>query len=110
MEEELADFLQRPRVLLFSSGWAANLGVLRALLKRDDVLVADELNHASLIDGGRLSGARYVRVMHRDLEGFADALKNGSPPLAGGNRGGVEARAPSPLPTPLPQGEGEKGR
>ena len=75
LEEELADFLQRPRVLLFSTGWAANLGVLRALLKRDDVLVADELNHASLIDGGRLSGAEYVRVPHGNLGGFGRALR-----------------------------------
>jgi 8-amino-7-oxononanoate synthase len=75
LEEELADFLERPRVLLFSTGWAANLGVLRALLKRDDVLVADELNHASLIDGGRLAGAHYVRVAHADLGGFGRALR-----------------------------------
>ncbi|HZR36955.1 MAG TPA: 8-amino-7-oxononanoate synthase [Nevskia sp.] len=75
LEEELADFLQRPRVLLFSSGWAANLGVLRALLRRDDVVVADELNHASLIDGGRLCGAQYVRVAHADLGGFGRALR-----------------------------------
>ncbi len=74
LEEELADFVQRPRVLLFSTGWAANLGVLRALLGRDDLLVADELNHASLIDGGRLSGAQYARVAHADLAGFAAAL------------------------------------
>jgi len=75
LEEELADFLQRPRALLFSTGWAANLGVLRALLRRDDVLVADELNHASLIDGGRLSGAQYRRVPHGDLGGFGRALR-----------------------------------
>jgi 8-amino-7-oxononanoate synthase len=75
LEEELADFLEHPRVLLFSSGWAANLGVLRALLRRDDVLVADELNHASLIDGGRLSGAEYVRVPHADLGAFGRALR-----------------------------------
>ncbi|HUS24485.1 MAG TPA: 8-amino-7-oxononanoate synthase [Candidatus Binatia bacterium] len=74
LEEELADFTRRPRALLFSSGWAANLGVMRALLRREDTLVADELNHASLIDGGRLSGARYVRVRHADLEGFGRAL------------------------------------
>jgi len=76
LEEELADFLRRPRALLFSSGWAANLGVLRALLGRDDVLVADELNHASLIDGGRLSGAAYRRVHHGDLGDFARALQS----------------------------------
>ncbi|MGH8442844.1 MAG: 8-amino-7-oxononanoate synthase [Nevskiaceae bacterium] len=74
LEEVLADFTGRPRALLFSSGWAANLGVLRALLDKAGTLVADELNHASLIDGGRLSGARYRRVAHRDLAGFADAL------------------------------------
>ncbi|MGH8460139.1 MAG: 8-amino-7-oxononanoate synthase [Stenotrophobium sp.] len=75
LEEELADFLQRPRALLFSSGWAANLGVLRALLKRGDTLIADELNHASLIDGGRLSGAHYVRVAHGALDAYAKALQ-----------------------------------
>ena len=78
LEEELADFLGRPRALLFSSGWAANLGVLRGLLGREDVLVADELNHASLIDGGRLSGARYVRVGHGDVAGFGQALADGA--------------------------------
>lgn len=76
LEEELADFLQRPRALLFSSGWAANLGVLRALLGREDVLIADELNHASLIDGGRLAGARYVRVPHADVAAYAQALES----------------------------------
>lgn len=75
LEEELADFLRRPRALLFSSGWAANLGVLRALLGREDVLIADELNHASLIDGGRLSGARYVRVAHAQVAAYARALE-----------------------------------
>jgi len=75
LEEQLAAFTGRPRALLFSSGWAANLGVLRALLDRSGTLVADELNHASLIDGGRLSGARYARVAHRDLAGFEDALR-----------------------------------
>jgi 8-amino-7-oxononanoate synthase len=71
LEDEIAAFLGRPRALLFSSGWAANLGVLRALLGKDDVLVADELNHASLIDGGRLSGAQYRRVAHADVEAYA---------------------------------------
>jgi 8-amino-7-oxononanoate synthase len=74
LEEALAAFTGRPRALLFSSGWAANCGVLRALLDKSGTLVADELNHASLIDGGRLSGARYVRVAHRDLAGFGAAL------------------------------------
>ena len=75
LEEELAAFTQRPRALLFASGWAANLGVLRALLDKSGTLVADELNHASLIDGGRLSGARYARVAHGDFAGFERALR-----------------------------------
>jgi len=74
LEEELAAFLGRPRALLFSSGWAANLGVIRALGGREDSIVADELNHASLIDGGRLSGAQYLRVHHADLNAYAIAL------------------------------------
>jgi 8-amino-7-oxononanoate synthase len=75
LEEALADYLQQPRALLFSSGWAANLGVLRALLGKDDALLADELNHASLIDGGRLSGARYLRVPHGDVQAFEAAVR-----------------------------------
>ena len=74
LEEALAAYTGYPRALLFSSGWAANLGVLRAVLRREDTLVADELNHASLIDGGRLSGARYVRVRHADPAAYAAAL------------------------------------
>ncbi len=74
LEAELAAYVQRPRALLFSSGWAANLGVLRALLGRDDTLIADELNHASLIDGARLSGAAVTRVAHGDVAGFTTAL------------------------------------
>jgi 8-amino-7-oxononanoate synthase len=103
LEEELADFLGLPRALLFATGWAANIGVLRALLGRDDILIADELNHASLIDGGRLSGAHYLRVAHRDLEGFERALAawapdaEHSPPTphesGRGTRGAVSAAA-----------------
>ena len=74
LEEALASYVQRPRALLFSSGWAANLGVLRALLGKGDTLIADELNHASLIDGGRLAGACYVRVAHADVKAFEQAL------------------------------------
>jgi 8-amino-7-oxononanoate synthase len=74
LEEELAAFLGRPRALLFSSGWAANLGTLRALAGRSDSIIADELNHASLIDGARLSGAQCLRVPHLDLNAYALAL------------------------------------
>ncbi len=67
LEEELADFLGRPKALLFSTGYMANLGVLSALAGRGDRIWEDRLNHASLIDGARLSGARLHRYPHGDL-------------------------------------------
>lgn len=86
LEEALAEFTGCERALLFSSGWAANLGVIRALLGRESTLIADELNHASLIDGGRLSGARYLRVPHASVSGFAEALAASEAPVADGGR------------------------
>lgn len=67
LEETLADFLGRPRALLFSTGYMANLGVISALTARGDHILADRLNHASLIDGARLSEARLRRYPHRDV-------------------------------------------
>ena len=61
LEERLAEFKRTEAALTFSSGYAAALGTLGALLRKDDVLILDKLCHASLIDGGRLSGAT-VRV------------------------------------------------
>ncbi len=67
LEEELADFLGYPRVLLFSSGYQANLGIHQALLGRNDRAIHDRLNHASLLDGAGLSGARLLRYGHADI-------------------------------------------
>ena len=64
LEEELADFVGRPRVLLFSTGYMANLGVISALLEKGDAVFQDRLNHASLLDAGKLSGARLKRYSH----------------------------------------------
>ena len=61
LEEELAEFTGRPRALLFSSGYLANLGTITALVGAGDSVLQDRLNHASLIDGGLLSGARFRR-------------------------------------------------
>ena len=68
LEEELADFCGRERALLFSTGYMANLGVISALLGRGDTVLEDRLNHASLIDGGLLSRARFKRYAHADLD------------------------------------------
>jgi 8-amino-7-oxononanoate synthase len=67
LEEELAEFVQRPRALLFSTGYMANLGVMSALPGHGDRVFEDRTNHASLLDGARLSGARLVRYRHVDV-------------------------------------------
>jgi 8-amino-7-oxononanoate synthase len=66
LERSLAAFEGVEAALLFSSGWAANVGVITALVGPDDVVFSDELNHASLIDGCRLSRARVQIYRHRD--------------------------------------------
>lgn len=74
LEEELAAFTRRSRALLFSTGYMANLGVLSALLGRGDTVFEDRLNHASLLDGGLLSGARLRRYPHADAAALAAQL------------------------------------
>jgi len=66
LEEALARWTGRERALLFSTGYMANLGVLQALADRHTAIFQDRLNHASLIDGAALSGARSRRFHHRD--------------------------------------------
>ncbi|MCF7969846.1 MAG: 8-amino-7-oxononanoate synthase [Methylococcaceae bacterium] len=67
LEEELADFTGRERALLFSTGYMANLGAIAGLMNKGDVVYEDKLNHASLLDGGLLSGAKFKRYLHNDL-------------------------------------------
>ncbi len=68
LENRLAEFEQTEAALLFPTGYAANLGTIAALVDREDSVFCDRLNHASLIDGCRLSGARLHVVPHLDLE------------------------------------------
>jgi len=74
LEEELAEFCGRERALLFSTGYMANLGAISALVGSGDTVVEDRLNHASLIDGGLLSGARFKRYRHADLDHLANTV------------------------------------
>lgn len=66
LEDELAEFTGRDRALLFSTGYMANMGVIAALVGRNDTVFQDRLNHASLLDGALLSGARFKRYAHAD--------------------------------------------
>jgi 8-amino-7-oxononanoate synthase len=74
LEEALADFTRRPRALVFASGYAANTGTINALVGRADTVFEDRLNHASLIDGGRLSGAAFHWYAHGDGADLAARL------------------------------------
>ncbi len=74
LEDDIAHFTGRPRALLFSTGYMANLGVLTALAGRGDFIVEDRLNHASLIDGVRLAGASSRRYRHADAAAAAERL------------------------------------
>jgi len=74
LEEELAAFVGRPRALLFSTGYMANLGVVTALTGRGDEVFEDRLNHASLIDAAVLSAAKLVRYPHNDMQALQHKL------------------------------------
>ena len=75
LEEELADFLGRPRALLFSTGYMANLGVITSLVGKGDAILEDRINHASLIDAGLLSGARLQRYLHANVSSLDKHLQ-----------------------------------
>ena len=74
LEEALAEFTGRPRALLFSTGYMANLAAVTALVGRGDTVLQDRLNHASLLDAGLLSGARFSRYLHNDAASLAARL------------------------------------
>lgn len=78
LEQEFAQFAGTEAALYFGSGYAANLGVLTALLSKDDIVFSDALNHASLIDGIRLSGARKFTYPHLDLNALEARLRDAS--------------------------------
>ncbi|MEE4692803.1 8-amino-7-oxononanoate synthase [Pseudomonas viridiflava] len=75
LEEALAEMTGRPRALLFSNGYMANLGTVTALVGQGDTVLEDRLNHASLLDAGLLSGARFSRYLHNDVTSLESRLK-----------------------------------
>lgn len=74
LEEELAAFVGRPRALLFSTGFMANLGVISTLVERNDLVLEDRLNHASLLDGALLSRGQLQRYHHNDTQHLQQRL------------------------------------
>ena len=87
LEERLATFERSEACVLFGSGYLANIGVIGALAGRGDTIFSDELNHASIVDGCRLSGAEIVVYRHLDTEHLEWGLRQ-----AGGRRGGPGSR------------------
>jgi len=75
LEEQFAEFLQRPRALYIGSGYLANIGVLTALANRDSVIISDKLSHASTLDGITLSRAKHYRFTHNNFISLEQRLR-----------------------------------
>lgn len=75
LEKKLAEFKGAEDAICFPSGFDCNLGAIPAVMKKGDAILSDELNHASIIDGCRLSGAKIIRVKHSDMEDLRNKAK-----------------------------------
>src|SRR6185295_6012866 len=74
LERRLAEFKQTEAVVVFQSGFAANAGTVSSILTKDDVVISDALNHASIIDGSRLSKAAIKVFPHKDVDAARQIL------------------------------------
>ncbi|WP_161878339.1 glycine C-acetyltransferase [Alkalibacterium sp. MB6] len=68
LEDKIAAFKQTEAAVAFQSGFNCNMGAISAVMNKHDAILSDELNHASIIDGCRLSGAKVIRVKHQDMD------------------------------------------
>jgi 8-amino-7-oxononanoate synthase len=75
LEEELADLVGKEAAVLYSTGFQTNLGIISALVGRDDCVIADREDHASIVDGCMLSYGRFLRYTHNDIESLAARLE-----------------------------------
>jgi glycine C-acetyltransferase len=75
LEEKLAEFKKVEKVVVFQSGFTANAGTVSAILTKEDVVISDELNHASIIDGCRLSRATIKVFPHKDVDAARKVVK-----------------------------------
>ncbi|MBL7192103.1 aminotransferase class I/II-fold pyridoxal phosphate-dependent enzyme [bacterium] len=76
LEEKLAEFMKKEAVLLYSTGFQVNQGVISPLIGRNDTILCDKLDHASIIDGCRLSFGKTVKFEHNDMDSLHEALTN----------------------------------
>jgi 8-amino-7-oxononanoate synthase len=76
LEEKLAQFMRRDAALTFSTGYQVNLGVISGLIDRNDVVVLDNLDHACIIDGARLSFGRVLKYPHNDMDALEERLRS----------------------------------
>ena len=75
LEKTLAHMFQKEAALIFNTGFQCNLGVISSIVRQGDVIFSDKLNHASIIDGMRLSGATFYRYKHLDYKHLETLLK-----------------------------------
>src|SRR5699024_8720572 len=75
LEKKIAEFKGTEDAIAFQSGFNGNMGGIPAVMKKDDAILSDELNHASIIDGCRLSGAKIIRVKHQDMTDLEEKAK-----------------------------------
>ncbi len=75
LEEKLADFVGKEKAIVYSTGFHTNIGVIPTIVGRGDHIIGDELNHASIVEGRRLSFATYHKYKHNDMSSLEDVLK-----------------------------------
>ena len=80
LEKHLADFLDREAALVFSTGFQTNLGIISTLVGKNDVIILDREDHASIVEGSRLSPGKLRRFNHNDLEELEEILRAENPP------------------------------
>ncbi len=74
LENNLANLFNKNKALLFNSGYAANIGIISSILNKNDLIISDKLNHASIVDGIKLSGAKFLRYSHLNYEQLENYL------------------------------------
>ena len=81
LEQELAEFVGKEDAIIYSTGFQVNLGVVSCVTGREDYIICDELDHASIVEGRRLSFSTVSKFRHNDMEDLEKNCKNVDPKL-----------------------------